>query len=74
MLCGIRNFGSSEVTCSLSIVAWGCRDGNLWVALAEGGAVGCYDPDTGDLKRKVSALITVGCGPALVIESVMQGM
>ncbi|CAL8465500.1 g5036 [Coccomyxa elongata] len=29
------------------------RDGNLWVALAEGGALGCYDPDTGDLKRKV---------------------
>ena len=54
-----QKFRSSEVTLSLSCVACVCRDGNLWVALADGGALGCYDPDTGDLKRKVSALATV---------------
>lgn len=32
----------------------GGREGNLWVALAEGSALGCYDPSTGELKRKVS--------------------
>ena len=30
-----------------------CRDGNLWVALPEGSALGCYDPATGELKQKV---------------------
>jgi hypothetical protein len=30
-------------------------EGNLWVALAEGGAVACYDPQTGKQIRKASS-------------------